>query len=165
MTELMIVVVLVGILATIGVASFRRELAASKSTEAASVIQAIRGAEETYRSENQRYFDVSATTNRWYPATTFGGVLHWEQPTHADYNRWRRLGAPVTQPVQFRYRVHAGGPGATLPTLTVPSVVLPTPTEPWYVILARADADGDSVYCDAIAASFNGELFLQNEGE
>lgn len=166
LTELMVVVVLVGILATVGVATFRRELAASQSSEASSVIQAIRGAQESYRAETQRYFDVSGSEDRWYPVNSFaGGRYHWQQPGHIDYARWRRLGASVNQPVQFRYLVHAGAPGGTLPTLQVDTITLPTPTDPWFVIQARADADGDSVYCDVVAASFNGELFIRNEGE
>lgn len=164
LTELMIVVALVGILATVGVASFRGELAASKASEAASVIQAIRGAQEAYRAENQRYYDVTGAGDRWYPTDSFNGRYHWQQTSHGDYAKWRRLGVDITQPVLFRYKVHAGSPGDALPTLQV-STALTTPTDPWFVVQARADADGDGVYCDAVAISNSKELYLIHEGE
>ncbi|HET9959369.1 MAG TPA: type II secretion system protein, partial [Polyangiaceae bacterium] len=75
LTELMVVVTLVGVLATIGVASFRKQVMASKSSEALSVVQALRGAEEAYRSENQLYLNVS-TNGVWYPLDAQGSNYH-----------------------------------------------------------------------------------------
>lgn len=166
LTELMVVVALVGTLAIIGVASFRQQLAASKSSEAAAVIQAIRGAQEAYRAENQRYLSVSDAENAWYPVATFDGSRHhWVPKSHKNLAAWSRLGANVTQPVLFRYLVHAGGPGEAWPTFPTGAPKLDTPSEPWYAIQARADADEDGTYCNVIATSLNGELFIQNEGE
>jgi prepilin-type N-terminal cleavage/methylation domain-containing protein len=165
LAELMIVVALVGTLAAIGVASFRRELDASKSSEAAAVIQAIRAAQEAYRAENQRYLDVSGSTERWYPVDSFDHQRHpWINESHPDAERWRRLAAPVTQPVTFRYLVRAGMPGTNFPALPV-AVNLGAAIDPWYVIQARADADKNGVFCDAVATSLNNELVIQNEGE
>lgn len=165
LTELMVVVTMVGILATVGVASFRREVSASKSVEAAAVVQAIRAAQESYRAENQRYLDVS-TSGEWYPANSFGQRYYaWEQASHADLTRWRALGANVTQSVQFRYKVTAGVPGQTMTAVSIPGFSYGVATEPWYVIQARADYDSDGVSCDAVASSLNHELYVQNEGE
>jgi prepilin-type N-terminal cleavage/methylation domain-containing protein len=166
LTELMIVVALVGTLAAIGVASFRRELDASKSSEAAAVIQAIRAAQETYRAENQRYLDVSGSAERWYPVSSFDDRRHpWINEDHEDYTTgWKRLAAPVTQPVTFRYVVRAGMPGTNFPTLPV-AVNLGTAVDPWYVIRARADANENGTFCDVIATSLNNELVILNEGE
>ncbi|HEY8945509.1 MAG TPA: type II secretion system protein, partial [Polyangiaceae bacterium] len=162
---LMVVVGLVGILASIGIASFRAQLAASKSSEAASVIQAIRGAQESFRAENQQYLDVSGTRNRWYPVNSFGSDRYdFRQETHEDYERWQRLGVNVTQPVQFRFLVTAGSPAASLPLIHSGTLVQ-RPPDPWFVIQARADVNGDSVFCDAVAVSYSSELFLRNEGE
>jgi prepilin-type N-terminal cleavage/methylation domain-containing protein len=165
LTELMIVVALVGTLAAIGVASFRRELEASKSSEAAAVIQAIRAAQEAYRAENQRYLDVSGSREQWYPVNAFDGKHAWINEAHPDYAAgWKRLAAPVTQPVTFRYLVRAGMPGSNFPTLPG-AVNLGQAVDPWYVIQARADADGNGIFCDAIATSLNNELVIRNEGE
>jgi type II secretory pathway pseudopilin PulG len=158
----MVVVALVGILSAIGIASFRRQAAASKASEAASVIQAIRAAEEAYRGENQLYLDVSSSKD-------FGPTVRsWELKPggHPDLTKWQTLGARVTQPVLFGYLVNAGRAGATPPTLQLSdSPTLGTPTDAWYVIQARADYDGDGVFCNAAATSWTSEVYIENEGE
>src|SRR4051812_291045 len=70
--ELMVVVVITGILAVAGVSLFRQQLLASKGSEAASVIQAIRAAEEAYAAENHVYLNVSTDSGgtSWYPNLT-----------------------------------------------------------------------------------------------
>jgi type II secretory pathway pseudopilin PulG len=165
----MVVVAMVGILAAIGIASFRRQVSASKTSEASSVIQAIRAAEEAYRSENQLYLDVSSSNKDWYPSNDFGPAARsWELKDggHVDLVKWRQLGARVTQPVQFGYLVNAGRAGETPPTLQLTSSpLLGKPTEPWYVIQARADYDDDGKYCNAVATSWTPEVFMENEGE
>ncbi|MGC4088815.1 MAG: prepilin-type N-terminal cleavage/methylation domain-containing protein [Polyangiaceae bacterium] len=166
LTELMVVVAMVGILAAVGIASFRKQVFASKTTEAASVVQAIRAAEETFRAENQVYLNVS-TPDYWYPRNGVGAVVStWDQKSHKDLAAWQRLGARVTQPVQFGYQVNAGRAGGTLPTLSLDSSVsLGTPTDAWYVIQGRADFDKDGVYCNVAATSFSPELYVEHEGE
>ena len=169
LVELMVVVMLVGILASVGVSYFRSEVAASKTSEAAAVIQAIRAAEEAYRSENQTYLDVS-TEGAWYPSGTFGRTVRtWEQKagTHADLARWQLLGPRVTQPVMFGYLVYAGAPGIR-PTKAMYLTNNPnfgTPTGPWYIIQARADADSNGVFCNGAATSFSTDVFFEGEGE
>ena len=38
-------------------------------------------------------------------------------------------------------------------------------TEPWYVIQAQANADGDSTFAYFVASSYNTEIYSENEGE
>src|SRR5262245_42423899 len=78
LVELMVVVVIVGILAAIGVRLFREYIYSSKTVEAVSVMQAIRGGEERHRAENQQYLNVStdavppddSSAVTWYPNQT-----------------------------------------------------------------------------------------------
>lgn len=169
LTELMVVVAMVGILSAIGIASFRRYVNSSKTSEAVAVIAAIRAAQEAYRSENQRYLNVSTSNGDWYPSKSFGATVHaWELKTgqHTDLVRWQTLGARVTQPVQFGYLVNAGLAGGTPTTLQLadnPS--LGTPNDAWYVIQARADYDADGKFCNAVATSWTPEIYFENEGE
>ncbi len=167
LTELMVVVTLVGIMATLGVVSFRSQVSSASSAEAVTVIQAIRAAQEAYRGENQVYLNVS-TANLWYPTDTYGDVAYSFVVTgHSDYARWQRLGPQVTRPVKFRYLVNAGAPGQALPDLHIDgtSPSWPTPTEPWYVVQARADHGGDNVFCNALASSFNSEVYIEQTDE
>jgi prepilin-type N-terminal cleavage/methylation domain-containing protein len=166
LTELMVVVTLVAILAVMGVSSFREKISASKSSEAINVIQALRAGQEAYRAENQEYLNVSSTAT-WYPVATYGGrVYDWAAgyASHPHGPAFKTLGAIVPQPVQYRYLVNAGSAGGTLPTPIV-TLTWPAVTEPWYVIQARADADEDGVFSNAIATSFSSEVYLDHEGE
>lgn len=169
LTELMVVVALVGILSVVGVASFRRQVSASKVSEPASVMRAISAAETAYRAENQVYLNVSSSNNDWYPSKDLGPTVRsWvvKPGGHPDLAKWQLLGAPVTQPVMFGYLVNAGRAGATPPALQLSqSVTVGKPTDTWFVIQARADSDGDGVYCNAAATSWTPEVFIENEGE
>jgi len=163
----MVVVALVAILAMVGIAAFRKEVSASKASEVTAVIQALRSAQEAYRAEHQQYLDISGL-NAWYPTATFGSTaIPWSAnyDTHTNGAKFKALGAAVQHRVQYRYLVNAGAAGATLPTPIVSMPAWPAVGDPWYVIQARADVDSDGVYSNAIATSFNGEIFLNNEGE
>jgi type IV pilus assembly protein PilA len=170
MVELMIVVLMVGILATVGIMMFRRWVYHSRSVEAIGTIQAIRVAQEKWRSENGGYIDVSADMNSYYPMTNPGRTLYaWNTPAGNDYARWRLLNPTVNNSVQFGYVTKAGPPfTAIVQPTTVGQPVWPTAaqvTEPWYVIQSMGDTDADGVRSYYVAASFNGELYKENEGE
>lgn len=169
LVELMVVVVMVGILATIGIDYFRSRVKTARTSEAAAVIQAIRAAQESYRAENQVYLDVSGE-DAWFPSDTYGSVVStWERKDgdHPDLALWRELGPKVTQPVMFRYLVNAGPPGVK-PSKKMHLSQNPdfgTPNAPWYIIQARADSDDNDVFCSAAATSFTPEVYFEGEGE
>jgi prepilin-type N-terminal cleavage/methylation domain-containing protein len=171
LTELMATIAIMGILATIGIASLQRQTNSSRLAEASAVVQAIRAAEEAYRAENQVYLDVSSDSSAWFPAAPTAGERRAFYPSsHADLVLWRRLGPRVAQPVQFGFLVNAGLPSAdadVLPTLACADFSYGTriPTEPWFVIQARADADGDGKYFEVFTTSFEPELRTSGEGE
>src|SRR3954466_2215619 len=84
LVELLAVVVITGILAVAGVTIFRRQMLASQGSEAVSVMQAIRSAEEAYLAENHVYLNVSVVSGgtSWYPNTTPNqSVYAWPQAT------------------------------------------------------------------------------------
>src|SRR5215470_6535239 len=70
--ELMTVVVIVGVLATLGLVAYRKFITSSKTSEAIYMVGSIRAAEESYRAETLRYLDVSSGFSKLYPATTPG---------------------------------------------------------------------------------------------
>lgn len=167
LVELMVVVAIVALLGLIGVTVLRKHIFGSKSVEAAAVIQGIRSAQERWRSETQTYLNVSTDLQSWYPMKTPGKTkYHWVQPTGNDYANWKLLAVNVNIPVQFGYATVAGPAGATLPTLaTAQKPTWGTPVEPWYVIQAKADADGDGIAALYAATSITGEIYVENEGE
>jgi type IV pilus assembly protein PilA len=167
LVELMIVVAIVGVLAAVGVVLLNKHMFASKSVEASAMIQSIRAAEERWRAENQSYLDVSTEMNSWYPMGTPGrDKWAWINDNGNDHDKWRLLNATAPGPVQFGYAVKAGVAGTTPPPLETKSQPEWTPsTEPWYLILAKADADGDGTPAYFAASSYGGEIYSENEGE
>ena len=168
LTELMVVVAIVGILAVIGVALLREYVFSSKAIEVSTTVQAIRAAEERWRAENQTYLNVTSDGGGWYPMTEPGKELYaWERPSHQDFQRWKLLNPSVSGSVQFGYRVNAGLPGVNLtqPEGIETGWAATTPDEPWYVIQALADQDDDGIKCRAVASSSSGGIHIINEGE
>lgn len=177
LTELMAVVVIVGILAVTGTAYFRKHALASKVTEAQAMVQSIRAAEERYRAENRQYLNVlesdalpNCQSDQLYPVKPNGSSRPFYQPrdsTDAHNALWWTLRPTAAGNVQFGYAVKAGGAGTTAipmpPGLNnAPTIV---PTDSWYVIEAFADNDNDGVCCLVVATSMSGENYVQNEGE
>lgn len=174
LVELMAVVAIMGVMATLAIAALRSRVMASDVTSAKVVVKSIVAAEEHYRAENQLYDDVSSSgAAGWYPSGSIGAnnkQSFWRtapgDTSDAESVRWRGLAPDIRQPVSFGFRANAG-----LPTDTpkyendLASIPLPTITEPWYLIQARANSDGDSVYCMVAAASWTPEVFSVNDGE
>lgn len=82
LVELMIVVVIVGVLATLGVVGFQKLVGTARTTEATQMIQSIKAAQEAFHAETGTYADISAggvcvqggCTNL-YPQSVIGGTL------------------------------------------------------------------------------------------
>lgn len=172
LVELMVVVVLVGILATIGIMLFRRWVFHSRSVEANGVVQAIRVAQEKWRSENGAYIDVSTDMTLIYPMTQPPSrkLWAWDNPAGNDYAKWKLLNPTVQNSVQFGY-VTKAGPAFTAPTqptwqhTTVTFPAAANVTEPWYVIQGMGDTDEDGSKSYYVALSLTGEVYKENEGE
>jgi len=164
----MAVVVIVGILATISLVSFRKYMTGSRSGEAFAMIQSIRAAEERYKSENLVYLDVSQ--GGWFPRVPSGRVKQaFYGSGHADFARWRLLNPAITAQVEFGYMVNAGAPGVamTAPVIPIsgPPFAWPVPSEYWYVIQAAADADRNGVFAFFLASGIKADVWVQNDGE
>lgn len=183
LTELMVVVVIVGILSTIGIAGFRSRIFGAKSAEAAAMVQSIRAAEERHRAENLMYLNVSTA---WYPAEPGGRVKRafFSAGTCSDLGtddcRWKALNPAVPGPVEFSYRVNAGTPSKpmTEPEACRPAGWSSWPTtqtgngfsagansEHWYVVQAAADVDSDGVFACFVASSRTPNVLAFREGE
>ena len=168
LVELLVVVAITGILATIGTMLVRKHFKLAKTTEASALIQAIRVAEESQRAESGTYQNCSVTAGTpWYPAAPDGMQHAWKQPSHADWDRWKQLDVSRPEGTQFGFLVRAGSPANPLPIpQTTDKPTWPAaPADPWYVIEAAGDRDRDGTFSRLLAASFNGELYVENDGE
>jgi type IV pilus assembly protein PilA len=165
--ELMIVVAIVGVLATLGMVSYRKFITSAKTSEAIGMVGSIRAAEESYRAETLSYLNVSVGFSTYYPTSAVGKKkTAWDNASHADYVRWRQLGARSDGPVYYGYKVAAGTAGGTIPALNLATPpVFAAPTEPWYVIEAVGDVDGNGIFSHVAGSSLTGEIVVENEGE
>jgi type II secretory pathway pseudopilin PulG len=171
--ELMAVVVIVGVLAVIGVFLFRKHIYSAKSTEAMSMVQGIRAAEERVRAETGAYLDVSPSLDLAgsYPDDHPGTLRRsFNNPSHTDAVRWQLLNPSSPGVVQFSYAVKAGAPGSMPPKVASEITQKPDWTQApqdrdWYVIQGMGDTDGNKTYAIFLASSFTGEVYWEHEGE
>lgn len=168
--ELMVVVLIMGILAVVGGASFVQHTDQVKNTQALAVCRSIGVAQERYRTLNGRYLDVSGNLGELYPTADPGGVSYhfWGHDAEATYANWLELAPEVPVYVRYSYAVVAGLPnGAAWPALGVSQ----TPTwpatvnDPWYIVKAVGDLDGDNDNSYIIMSSFSDRVYMEAVGE
>ncbi len=168
----MIVVVLIGIIATLATFGVRKYILTAKASEAAAVLTSIKAAEEAYRQDTFVYLDVSGGSfaNRHPSATPGAFKRSWQGDgdSAATSANFRELGVDVAGPVSFTYGVVAGQTGTSFPTLPTsksdwnfPS----TASEPFYIAFAVGDLDGDGNLSYVIAHSLTTDVYSENTGE
>jgi type IV pilus assembly protein PilA len=176
LVELMIVVAMIGVLASIALVAYKQQLNAAHVAEAKAVMQAIRAAEEVHKAETLVYLRCSAGYDggSFYPQGAGGPndrKWNFRNPGHADVASWDRLHVTTDAPVRFAYAVVAGSPGEAIPAMSAewasPPVWPAAPAEPWYVIQATGNLDfpADSLHSLFVVSSLSGELYSENETE
>ena len=164
-------VAIVGILATLAVYGVKKYLASSKSAEAIQMIGSIKAAQESYRSETFNYLDVSGAhalsgLSTFYPTSSPSPQgVQWGVTSTAQGAAWQTLGITASAPVRFTYGCAAGTTeNVAAPGMTVANWPA-TLTQPWYVVRAVGDLDGDGTYSNFVSSNFAGQIFIDKEGE
>ncbi len=101
--ELMIVVVIIGILASLAIPRFMAASSKSKQTEAKGVLKQILVLQAAYRQEYDVYWIVGGTMNAANPTT------------------FNRLGLDLAQPARYSYTLASADAGVTTFTATATS--------------------------------------------
>lgn len=170
LTEMMVVVAIIGVLSSVAVMSFRRYSVRVRVGEAYAMLGLIKAREEIYRAEFNQYAAAA-----WHPN---GGMAAAGQPqdwgTGAGVpGDWQQVGVRPDRQLYFVYQVAAGAAGAA------PAPVgwdggappgYPVADDFYFVASARADIDGDAmlsrfelcsrcraVWVDQAGADFEGE--------
>jgi type II secretory pathway pseudopilin PulG len=172
--ELLTVVAITGVLATLAFASLRAHVGAAWGAEALNMVQSIRAAQERWRSEHMMYLDVS-TDDNWYPRDprtdpTARQAFYYapDDDTHINGLDWLQLRPTAPGAVRFGYLANAGTADTTMTPAASPgpAAVWPaSPTDNWYVIQAIGDPDGDGVVSYYRASSLTGDVVAVNHGE
>jgi type IV pilus assembly protein PilA len=173
--EVMVVVVIVGILATLAVYGVRNYLSSAKTSEAVSMMASIKASEESYKAETFVYLDVSGSFDpaNYHPtATPTQAKRNWLLATDTAISRnWRTLGVQPDGPVAFTYAVVATAPNASAPALpttkTRAQFNLPDTPDRWqYVAVAKGDVGGTiGKYTYVLSHSYSAEIYVENEGD
>ena len=130
------------------------------------MVNGIRSAQEAYRAETLTYLDVSGSLDNYYPMDTpTNKKWGWGGGNNDKAAKWKMLNVTSDGPVMFGYATIAGPPGALRTPGLALKVDLPEPQEPWYLIQAKGNVDGDDVFSHCVATSFSNEVLWDNEGE
>lgn len=135
-TELMVAVVIIGVLATIAIPTYTNYVYRGRVTEATTFLGEIKQRQESYRSEFGRYVPVDGVDwGTWNPANVPGEDLVLWDPS---VRTWSDLGAAPDGPIRFRYATIAGVPGQAAPATTNLDV-----NDHWFAARAEGDLNGD----------------------
>ncbi len=168
LVEMMVVVVLVGILATLAVYGVRKYVSTSKTSEAIEMIGSIKAAEENYKDETFAYLNVSGALTKAaaYPANFNPGRARAQWGgAGTGSTGFAQLGITAANPVIFAYACTAGAANTapTSPSTDSGSITISnwptTQATPWYVVKAYADLNGNGQYSVFVGTSFSGDIF------
>ncbi|MFW6087258.1 MAG: type IV pilin protein, partial [Myxococcota bacterium] len=141
--ELMVVVVIIGVLASIAVPAFQSYVMRARAAEAPTFLGEIRQRQESYRAEFGQY----ATAAAFPVEVPEGEIVAWDPPEDSG---WRELGASPDGPVRFQYETLSGLPGTT-----PPGGLGYDGSDFWFIAHATGNLDGDedTVLFEAYSAS------------
>jgi type IV pilus assembly protein PilA len=174
LVELMVVVAIVAILGGLAVYGVRKYILAAKSSEATEMIGAIKAAQEQYRAETFTYKDISmlgalSDYGTFYPSTTVlkRQKMAWGGGNDDIANGWRELGVQAAAPVMYIYGC-AAGPGSVAPAapgITIGNYPAAATGQPWYLIKAVGDLNGDGAVGTWVGTSVTAEIFHDKQEE
>ncbi|MCH2108357.1 MAG: type II secretion system GspH family protein [Polyangiaceae bacterium] len=170
LVELMVTVVIISILIGVAVIGIRQQRQSAKSAEPRAVIRAVGSAQEVYRAEHLAYLDVSSSMTDYYPtgAPQFNRVFSFYGWSGSTAENWERLEPVVDFPVEFGYVVRAGLPatsGIPVPAGASGVVAGAPPPEPWFIVEAVGDLDGDGIRSYFTTTSFTTNVVEVRPGE
>lgn len=168
LTELMIVIVLISILAALAYPSLRKRLEEAHGREGVIQMRAIAAAQERFRSENLTYLDVSVGGELYPNSTPSDARYNFRNPSGANYAGWEVLAPDIKVPTPYSFLTRAGLSGAAIQPDPHPMGLAwpaPPPAGPWYTIYGVGDIDADGVQQRMLLASFQQEVIVSDPGE
>jgi len=158
LAELMAVVVIVGILATLATVGVRKYVLSSKGAEAVHMIGSIKAAEEAYRDETFTYLDVTGG------ALGADSSLYPQGQLPQSGRKWA-WGIHSNEAVVFGYACKAGSGTVNVDPGTETSMNWPASSGPWYVVRAVADHNPGGKKAIFVSSSFTNQVYSENEDD
>ena len=170
--ELMIVVAIVGILATLAVFMFTRHVAKAKSSEVPAMFAELKLRQQQFHLENEAYLSTGASDTDFFPTATPPGssAQSFDITTDAEWQQLR-INPDKTQ----LYCVYVARAGAGDDATNVGSTAsaapfnlsgsLAVPAINWFYLLASCDFDGDGDTSTYFTLSDTEGTIVANSGE
>jgi type II secretory pathway pseudopilin PulG len=166
--ELIVVIVIVGILATVAVFAYMRHVRTGRIVEAKTFMAAIQGRQETYFQQFGQYVDVSSA----HPLLA-GSDEPLAKPWNPTAPGWLELGArPQSGYTYFQFDVVASDEtqnhqlAGQAAAFGIPAQPSGGPYHPWYYIVALGDLNRSSAAKTELrTTSANANIVALNEGE
>lgn len=181
MVELAVVVAIIGVVAVLAAVGFAKWRKSARMAEATEMVSSIKNAQENYNTQVGHYFDLSKglTAPNLYPIATpqNGAVGHWGAACGVcnDPNGWNRLGIVASGNVRWGYATMAG-PDTQDPSArglsfsnakgvayNWTSLAGGAITNPWFIVTAMSDFDGDGKYSTVVGGSFFSQVLADEE--
>lgn len=192
LVEVAIVVVCIGVLAALAMVGFIRYRRTARMAEATHLVSNIKAQQEAYKAEKGLYAAISRTSDSFYPAANPGKfTTAWGGDCAGcfDPKGWSHLSVHVDGPVMYGYATVAGV-GADVTSSSGGSssgssfwaggssggtddddstgdnqCATIAPTQPYFLIKAKGDTDGDGVAATVLALSCSNQVIVTNPGE
>ncbi|WP_428263009.1 pilin [Haliangium sp.] len=176
--EMMIVVAIIGVLATLAVYAYQRVFnKAEVSAEVNAIFSEFKIRQEEFHAENGTYLSTAGGSESGFlPATAIppdgtpvnlvAALSGFDGTGGAIQDNWVRLRInPPHNQVRCRYVSVAGGPSDAVGGIASGQFGMTTPLSNWYYLLAECDGDDDpSVNALYMARSDQDGLAVRNEG-
>lgn len=169
--ELMVVVVIIGILATVAVASYKRFTRRARVQEAVAQLGDIRIKQESYFQTYHRYVSTGVNAADFWPKDidwvkggTKWGIDCAKPGDVVAHPGWCALGAGYKSSEDVRFGLLVIGRDPAAPGVP-PVKYVKSPDQDWWYARARADFDNDGEFSDIYLSSEMREPVLENELE
>jgi len=183
--ELMIVVVIIGVLATIAVFMFTRHVAKAKASEVPAMFAELKLREQQFHLEFEEYLQTAADDNTFFPTSAPGSTAQSYDlatspvppaPQDTKYDgkpSWQTLRINPDKTLLYcRYLVRAGAGGDPANVGLVAAAApfnlngaLALPAINWFYVLATCDFDGDGNPSTYFTLSDTEGTIVKNPGE
>jgi len=165
--ELMIVVAIIGILASLAVYMFGRTSRKAKASEVRVMFSEFKTRQEAYHVEYGEYASTAADDATFHPAAPAGADTKTSlAPLPASWATLRM--APRESLVHCSYLTRAGAANAACVNCARAvsfGFNANVPTDQWYYLLAQCDWDGKSTNSFYFARSDRDGVAVQNDGK
>ncbi len=176
LVEMMVVVAMIGVLASLAVVGYIRYVDWSNTAETKDILQMVTNGQEAYYADTNGYLNCSSGWNAGaaYPLVSQGRKHNMTNSGHPDWDCWKMLMIDTTEPSYVSLWTRAGDTAAFPSLPSSPPLAMekssidmnPKPNRPWYVNVAFADVDDDGLYSFYVTHSGQPtQVHVENGGE